>query len=129
VTAIQNRDYRFDVQLREGLAVETWFYEMTQGGDRFEVKNDRRALETRNVYVETHDDPGGEGKNWKPSGIHTTEADCWIFALGDPPGCFIGISTPRLRLLIENAPSAEQRFGSCPTRGRLVPLRSLIGLT
>ena len=122
-----NRDYRFDVQLREGLAVEAWFYEMTSGGDRFEVKNDRRALETGRVYVEFEEDRGHTGR-WTPCGIATSQADCWIFALGDPVSCFVGVSTARLRKLVEVAEVREQPYGSCPTRARVVPLRALLGL-
>jgi len=127
VSVPHNRDYRFDVQLAGGLAVEAWFYEMASGGDRFEVKHDRRALETGKVYVEVAHDPGRQGQ-WKPCGISTSEADCWIFALGDPPSCFVGVSTARLRGLVEVAEVRDQPYGSCPTRARVVPLRALLGL-
>lgn len=126
----RNHDYRFDVQLAEGLAVEGWFYEMTRGGDRFEVKHDRRALETGQVYVETHDDPGARGA-WRPSGISTSQADCWIFALGDPPRAFVGVPAERLKLLVNCAEQSgrvlRQRHGSCPTVGVGVPLTALLG--
>ena len=123
-----NRDYRFDIQLREGVAAESWFYEMTCGGDKFEVKHDHRALETGRVYVEVEHDPGRSGV-YRPSGINTTESHCWIFVLGESaPLAFIGLSTDRLRELAgQSVRFAEQRFGSCPTRGALIPLTVLIG--
>lgn len=126
---MRNSDYRFDVQLEEGLVVEQWFYEMTRGGDRFEVKNDRRALETRNVYVETAHQPGAHGP-FVASGINTSEADCWIFALGDPPESFVGIETGKLRLLadLNSGRTVEQPLGSCPTRGVLLTLDTLLGV-
>lgn len=123
----RNSDYRFDVQLAEGLAVESWFYELTSGGDRFEVKNDRRALETGRVYVERSHDPGQTGM-YVPSGITTTEADCWIFALGDPVTCFVGVSVERLRELVDSVwHIGRQPHGSCPTMGTLLPLPVLLG--
>lgn len=123
-----NRDYRFDVQLREGLAVEGWFYELTCGGDRFEVKHDRRALDTGQVYVETHDNPGG-GDRWRVSGINTSEADVWIFALGDPPLAFIGVTRDRLTQLVRANEQniLRQPHGSCPTVGVGVRLNDLLG--
>lgn len=124
-----NRDYRFDVQLKEGLAAEAWFYEMTSGGDRFEVKHDKKALDTRRVYVETEHDPGATGE-YVPSGITTTEADCWIFVLGEPKRLsFVGVEVDRLRELANaSTRTVEQPYGSCPTRGKLVPLGRLVGL-
>lgn len=129
---VQNRDYRFDVQLAEGLAVEGWFYELTRGGDRFEVKHDREAIRTGNVYVEYENDPGARDQ-WKPSGIATSEADCWIFVLGDPaPVAFVGVERSRLlelaRSAVRRGRSGHQRAGSCPTRGALVRLSDLLGV-
>lgn len=120
-----NRDYRFDVQLAEGVAAEGWFYELTRGGDRFEVKHDMRALETGNLFVEIANDPGRRGV-WKASGIETTEADCWIFVLGCPPNLFLGIPTEHLRELLVDARYVNQPYGSCPTRGALISLRQLL---
>lgn len=124
----RNTDYRFDVQLAEGLAVEGWFYELTRGGDRFEVKNDKRALETGRVYVEFEHDPGQRGV-WSPCGIARTEADCWIFALGDPVTSFVGVTTDRLAQLIARPDAVlTQPNGSCPTRGAGIRLSRLLGL-
>lgn len=124
-----NRDYRFDVQLSEGLVQEGWFYEMTCAGDRFEVKHDRRAQSTRNLYVEYEHDPGHRDE-WQPSGISTTEADCWIFVVGDPVDCFIGVATNRLKRLAAEAKTqgstAKQPVGSCPTRGALVSIETVL---
>lgn len=127
-TLARNGDYRFDVQLEEGLAVEAWFYEMTCGGDRFEVKHDQRAAETGNLYVEYEHDPGHTG-NYQPSGIARTEADCWIFVLGEPAACFVGVATERLKGLARRAVRSNrighQRDGSCPTNGALVRLQDV----
>lgn len=125
---MRNSDYRFDVQLAAGLAVEGWFYELTRGGDKFEVKNDRIALDTFRVYVETAHQPGRVGP-YVPSGINTTEADCWIFALGDPPRSFVGVPTEWLRWIVTNHAEreVEQPRGSCPTRGVLVAIEVLLG--
>jgi hypothetical protein len=125
-----NRDYRFDVDFQTGLSAEIWFYEMCHGGDRYEVKRDARALETGNLYVEYQHDPGRTGQ-WQLCGIATTEADCWIFALGDPPHAFIGIEVERLKTLARSAcrrgDIGEQPFGSCPTKAALVKLDDALG--
>lgn len=127
-----NDDYRFDVQLSEGIVSEAWFYEMTRGGDRFEVKHDRRSADTGNLFIEFQHDPGGRGL-WVPCGIATTEADCWIATIGDPvPHAFVGLDIDRLKGLAraerQRGKVATQPNGSCPTRGVLVPLALALGL-
>lgn len=128
-----NRDYRFDVQLTEGLVAESWFYEMTCGGDRFEVKWDHLALRTKRVYVEYEDDPGRRGE-WQPSGIQTSESDCYVFVFGEhAPVAFVGVATERLRALaaalyLSPGRQKQQPDGSCPTRAVVVRLSELLGL-
>ena len=123
-----NKDYRFDVQLEEGIVSETWFAEMSSRGDRFEVKWDKRALETGNLYVEYEDCHTGDGI-FVPSGISRSEADCWVFVFEDPPGWCVLIEIERLkkwaRMAIRGELKSEQRYGSCPTKGALVPLEWL----
>lgn len=124
-----NRDHRFDVRLEQGLVAEGWFYEMTRGGDRFEVKHDQQASRTGNLYVEYEHDPGRSG-TFIPSGIAASEADCWIFVLGEPPHSFLGIATDKLgelaRSALKRGRKAEQPYGTCPTHGALVPITAVL---
>lgn len=124
-----NRDYRFDFTLKEGQAKEQWMQELLGSTEpRVETKWDRPSLETGNLYVEYQDDPDAKGI-WKPSGIATTEADCWIFILGDPVLGFLGLPTETVRGLARDAyrrgRTSVQPYGSCPTRGALVSLNAM----
>lgn len=116
--------------LAEGVAVEDWFCEMVNHparyeAKRFEVKHDRRALDTAQVYIELQCDKGRTG-TFEPSGLQTTEAECWIFVVGTPPQCFIGVPVERLRELAQLGVPATQPFGACPTRGVTVSVATLI---
>ncbi len=130
VGAVKNNDYRFDVQLAAGLVEEEWFVALTDGGSKFEVKHDRRAAETGNVYVEFAHDPGATGLCWKPSGIATSQAACWIFVLGSPHESFVGVETRRLRAMVRVAIDwglvGHQPYGSCPTKGALLSVDELL---
>lgn len=121
-----NRDYRFDVQLHEGVAAQEWFRELA-GGDTFEVKHDKLALKTGRVYVEFEHDPGRAGI-FVPCGIARTEAACWVFVLGEPATAFIAVPTSRLVELAARPDAVlEQPHGSCPTRGAAIRLGRLLG--
>ncbi len=88
------------------------------GNGRVEVKR-KRYLDHR-IYVETHCDKGRTGV-FQPSGINVTAAHLWAFVLDDT-GIHISIPTDLLRQALDDPSSrdAEERDGSCPTRGKLV---------
>lgn len=87
-----------------------------------EVKRDYRAGETGNVFVE-HISRG------KPSGISTTESDYWIFCLSCSEfndEVFIGISTDRLKRLLDSIKWEVNGGDNNSSKGKLVPLTKLI---
>jgi hypothetical protein len=53
---------------------EDWLNELLKDGTKVEVKTDRMAHETGNVYVEVY-------SRGKASGISTTKANYWIFII------------------------------------------------
>lgn len=53
---------------------EDWLNELFKDGTKVEVKTDRMAHETGNVYVEVY-------SRGKASGISTTKANYWIFII------------------------------------------------
>jgi hypothetical protein len=125
-----NNTYAFDRDLKVGLGAEEWFVTMT-GGSKVEIKYDRRATETGNVYVEVEHNPGRKG--WKPSGLTISEADAYTFAFGNDgngvPTSAITVSTARLKYLVGNSPNAKKvsmDYGSCPTKGIALPITTLL---
>lgn len=66
---------------------------MMLGGDKVEVKSDRLARKTGNVFVEFE-------SRGKESGIITTTADWWVIELGED--VFIIMPTSRLREITNN---------------------------
>lgn len=59
---------------------------------KYEVKNDRKATETGNLFIETH------GKNGKPSGVTVTNCLLWFHVVDNEVWVFW---VPRLRHLVE----------------------------
>lgn len=91
-----------------------------------EVKRDDQAATTGNVYVE-YACQTSEG--WKPSGIASTKATTWAFVLGH--GCTIVCMPVWLLKIVarENGTTRECKVGSHPTKGVLLPVDKLVGLS
>jgi hypothetical protein len=117
-----DRDYQYG---RQGEIFVTDIVEALQN-DRVEVKRDARYKDTGNLYVEVKCRRGGE---WKKSGIATTEAEVWVFVLGDSEMCVV-ITTEALKRLVrqqwKNGRVAEERDGSHPTVGVLISASALL---
>lgn len=113
---------RFDLDLPYGKQGElqiTEFLEwIADGNGRVEVKH-KRYLDHR-FYIETHCDKGRRGV-FQPSGINVTTAHVWAIVIGET-GIHVAIPTDLLRLMVadESSRPAEERDGTCPTRGVLV---------
>ncbi len=87
-----------------------------------EVKYDRLTNETGNLYIEYACFRRGE---WRDSGIKTTKAPLYIFTF--PGELFaIAVETETLKDLARHCRKAEEKDGSHPTRGVLVPLEWLV---
>ena len=83
----------FDLDLKDGLAAENRL-EQALLNSKIEVKSDKRAWETGNLFIET-------SYRGKPSGIMSTEADFWAFEVRN--NTFLLISTHRLIQLVSKA--------------------------
>jgi hypothetical protein len=90
-----------------------------------EVKTDREAARTGNLYVEYE---CLRRKGWTPSGIQVTQADVWVFVLRVDELALV-VSTATLRDIsrrLWRTYRTECVRGSHPTKGVLVPIRLLI---
>ena len=145
---LQNTREAFAAQLREGhyneLRVALWF--MLRGclarvsfhrghydievqppeGARFhvEVKWDKRAGETGNLYFEVENTRQGQ-----PSGIRATTADYWCHVLGDGGEALVA-PVPALRAFLEQGAfrRVDTRGADSNSRGLLVPRSALEAL-
>ena len=92
--------------------------------ENFELKTDRMAHKTGNVYVEFQ----SRGKN---SGIRTSKSDTWIFKIvskGDRHLFSIQIPLTRLKKLVSKDYRVVPGGDNLTSRGYLVPLTDLIGV-
>ena len=86
--------------------------------ENFELKTDRMAHKTGNVYVE-----------FKSSGISTSKSDTWIFKIvsnGDRHLFSIQIPLTRLRKLVSKDYRVVPGGDNLTSRGYLVPITDLI---
>lgn len=84
-----NSDFRYDLEFGQ-LDGENWFYEIVSG-KKVEVKSDRLAEKTGNIYIEYE-------SRGKPSGIMTTEADVWVYKFGEGKALIYELDILRRRL-------------------------------
>jgi hypothetical protein len=92
--------------------------------ENFELKTDRMAHKTGNVYVEFK-------SRGKDSGITTSKSDTWIFKIpnGRDTHLFsIHIPLTRLRKLVSKDYKVVSGGDNLTSRGYLVPLTDLIGV-
>jgi hypothetical protein len=93
-----------------------------------EVKRDRQALMTGNVWIELE---CRRSDGWHLSGVNTSEADWWTLVLADR--LILGIPTTSLRRVARELYDfhdsygkwrfrSEEKDGSHPTRGVRVPI-------
>lgn len=116
-----NSDFKYDLQfgIVEG---ESWFHNVVSNS-KVEVKTDRLTEKTGNVYIEYE-------SRGKPSGIVTSEADYWVYKVGE--GRAIIIEKEELkRKLRELVRSGKARMGvkggdNNTSLGILVKVKDLI---
>ena len=92
--------------------------------ENFELKTDRMAHKTGNVYVEFQ-------SRGKDSGIRTSKSDTWIFKIvskGDRHLFSIQIPLTRLKKLVSTDYRIVPGGDNLTSRGYLVPLTHLIGV-
>lgn len=122
----------FDIALNlHGLPAERFVRDLLGGAAagtvKIEVKNDRVAPQTGNLYIE-YECCGRDG-TWRPSGIATTEAHYWAFTVGGPKTVLI-VEIDTLKSLGRQAHKAGERaeckWGDNPTRGVVLNVRTLM---
>jgi hypothetical protein len=84
-----NNDFKFDLEFGV-LDGETWFHELVTN-KKVEVKSDRRTSETGNVYIEYW-------SRGKPSGISSSQADFYVYKVGEDKAILISTSQLRQRI-------------------------------
>ena len=92
--------------------------------ENFELKTDRMAHKTGNVYVEFQ-------SRGRDSGIRTSKSDTWIFKIvsnGDRHLFSIHIPLSRLKKLVSKDYRVVPGGDNLTSRGYLVPLTDLIGV-
>jgi len=90
-----NSDFRYD--LKVGQVAEQALAKIFEG-KKVEVKRDRKASLTGNIFVEYE-------SRGKPSGISTTEADYWCFMVEET---FILLTTPRLKEIVASLKGSDR---------------------
>lgn len=121
---------RFDIDLKYGKEAEERlrrvFKWIADGSSKVEVK--RKRMLDFDVYVETHCDYGARGV-FVPSGINETASIAYAIDIADT-GISIVIDTSLLKDAISDrlpgVRDVDARRGSCPTKGKLIPLVSLL---
>lgn len=106
-----NSDFRYD--LKVGQVAEQALAAIFQG-KKVEVKRDRKARLTGNIFVEYE-------SRGKPSGISTSEADYWCFVVEET---FILLTAQRLKEIVETLKGTDkERTGGDNNTSRGVLIR------
>lgn len=108
----------FDLALHEGELAETEFAVAIRSA-YVEHKDDRKARETGNVFIEFHQRTG-------PSGIATTKADYWAIRHADSCWFFIPTALLRRLALRAHAEGKTKKGGDFDNEGVLIPLEWLL---
>jgi hypothetical protein len=119
------RQPNWDIDRKIGEHAELWVSDIRKAFEcgSVEVKRDMKAMSTGNLYVEYECLRGGI---YRPSGIATTKADAWCFVVIEDALAII-IETEKLKNICcePRIRKSEEKDGSHPTRGFLVPTRYL----
>ena len=109
----------FNHDLSFGEESEDWVKSLFTGKFKVEVKSDRRALATGNLYIEVY-------SRSKPSGISTTDADYWIYKIEGIDTTII-IPTSRLKELVRAHHKGLFKHGGDhdSSRGVLIPIKEI----
>ena len=131
VTGSTGHQPDWDIDLKFGQGREeklrALFAELDADETKLEVKTDRQAVTTGNVYVECMQKPPGHDE-YKPSGIATTGSPYWAFLVGRvtilvPSDALLWAARERADRLVDGGLN-----GDCPTRGVLLSLAEIVTL-
>lgn len=108
----------FDLDLRDGESAENRLLDIIQSGNGLvEVKSDKQAQRTGNIFVELE-------YRGQPSGLTSTEAEWWAYEVDED--VFVLMKTERLRKLARvrrKLPGGDHDMST----GVLLPLTKLVG--
>jgi len=110
----------FDIDLQFAEKAEDWVTQLFSGGFKLEVKSDRLAHITGNVFIEIY-------SRGKPSGLSTTEADYWIYRIDEHDTAII-IKTITLKEIVKENFNGTYILGgdNYTSKGVLIPINKLI---
>ena len=112
----------FYYDLEFGETAEDWASEVFNSGKKIEVKFDRMACETGNIFIEYM-------SSGKPSGIATTQADYWIYKI-DYTGAAIILDVvilkEKLRGYHARGMYLKNGGDNDTSKGFVVPIREII---
>ena len=124
VTLTKGFNPNFDICLEFGEKYENEFQKIIEG-KKIEVKTDRIAQRSPNVFVEYE-------SRGKESGLSTTTADYWVYCLWTEvrkKQTYVFIPTDRLKKIIKEGKYKETRGGdNLTSKGYLVPKADLLKL-
>lgn len=101
------------------------FASLQSGRLTYEVKRDRRTLDTGNLYLECMQKPSGHTE-YKPSGIATSEADWLLYKVGS---AYIVAPMKSVLCLVRNHYPERVGGGEAgdnPTQGVLIKIRAFL---
>lgn len=119
----------FDFDYKDGHQAELFVADVLdslEDGSRIEVKRDRRAVETGNVYLEYECWKSGQ---WVRTGFLATTAEIYTIAVA--PMVVVSAPTSAVRKIAvkyyaDPRNRKEQPVGGNPTKGVIVPVRSYV---
>jgi hypothetical protein len=114
-----NNDFRYDLEF--GKQGESMLHKMlsNEEGYKVEVKRDRQAHKTNNLYFEY------QSRN-KPSGIATTQAEYYAYFVTDT-FCFI-ISVQELKIKLKRLVKEDKAIGNMPGGDKNTSLGVLVSI-
>lgn len=125
----RGRQPDFDIDYKDGYQGELWVADVLdslEDGARIEVKRDRLAVETGNVYLEYECWKSGQ---WVKTGFLSRTAELYSIALA--PMVVVSAPTSAVRAVAAKYYADERNRRECPvggnpTRGVIVPVRNYV---
>jgi len=112
----------FTYDLSIGEIGEDWVNEIFNGKQLIEVKTDRIAHKTGNIFIEYE-------SRGKPSGLATTTANYWIYRLEEiDTGIIISVKNLKeiCRIFYKNKQYLKTGGDSNTSKGFLIPIKEII---
>jgi len=116
----KNSTFAYDLAF--GKIGEDWVEGLLTGTFSIEVKTDRKAARTGNVFIEVFNRD-------KPSGISTTKADYWIYRIHDTDSAII-IPVRTLKMHVKrHVEEHGYKYAGEGSKGALIPIKQIIQIS